>query len=423
MSNDLTRSPRSRKSSTERPKKPYTDFPLSPHASGTWQKKIRGKIHYFGKWGRVVKGKLTRIEGDGWKEALEIYKAQADDLHAGRTPRVKGDGLTIAGLCNRFLTAKQRALEAGEITARTFSDYRETTDRLVTTFGKTRLVDDLASDDFESLRADIAKVWGPVRLGNEVQWVRTVFKYGFESALIDKPVRYGPQFKKPSKSVLRKHRIASGKRLFEAGQLQTLIDAAGVPLKAMILLGINCGFGNADVANLPQSAVDLEGGWIRFPRPKTGIERRCPLWPETVEALKSALAERPKPKHPDDTDLVFVTKYGKRWVRTTLKEVTDDGPKHTPVDSTGLEFGKLLRERKLKRAGLGFYALRHTFRTIADATRDFPAVRLIMGHADGSIDDVYREHIDDSRLRAVVDHVHGWLFPPKDEKKAERGEA
>jgi integrase len=370
-----------------------------------------GKIKYFGRWGKVVNGKLTRIEGDGWKEALALYKAQADDLHVGRTPRVTGDELTIADLCNRFLTAKQRALEASEITARTFAEYRATTDRLVTTFGKSRLVDDLASDDFEALRANIAKAWGPVRLGNEVQRVRTVFKYGFESGLIEKPVRYGPQFKKPSKSVLRKHRVASGKRLFEADQLRTLIDAAGVPLKAMILLGINCGFGNADVANLPSSAVDLERGWIKFPRPKTGIERRCPLWAETVQALKQAIAERPTPKLAADADLLFLTKFGKRWVRTTITERTDEGPKHTPVDSTGLEFGKLLREHSLKRAGLGFYALRHTFRTIADATRDFPAVRLIMGHADGSIDAVYREHIDDDRLTAVVEHVRKWLRP------------
>lgn len=69
-----------------KPKKPYKDFPLPPHANGTWQKKIRGKIHYFGRWNRRVDGKLVRVPGDGWKEALGLYKAQADDLHAGRTP-------------------------------------------------------------------------------------------------------------------------------------------------------------------------------------------------------------------------------------------------------------------------------------------------------------------------------------------------
>ena len=90
----------------------------------------------------------------------------------------------------------------------------------------------------------------------------------------------------------------------------------------MILLGVNCGFGNADCSSLPLSAVDLEGDWMRFPRPKTGIDRRCPLWPETVVALKTAIAERPMSKGKADADLVFITKYGRRWVRTKGEEYT-----------------------------------------------------------------------------------------------------
>ncbi len=38
----------------------------------------------------------------------------------------------------------------------------------------------------------------------------------------------------------------------------------------MLLLGLNVGFGNSDIANLPQAALDLAGRWINFPRAKTG---------------------------------------------------------------------------------------------------------------------------------------------------------
>jgi len=81
--------------------------------------------------------------------------------------------------------------------------------------------------------------------------VRTVFKYAFESGLIDRPVRYGPQFKKPSASLMRRHRALQGPKLFTAEEIRRLLDAAGPSMKAMILLGINGGLGNSDCGNLP----------------------------------------------------------------------------------------------------------------------------------------------------------------------------
>ena len=118
-------SSRASRKAPDRPKKPYPDFPLSPHPRGQWQKKIRGTIYYFGRWARVVDGKLQRVEGDGWKEAYDAYKAVADDLHAGRAPRLTGDGLSVSELCNRFLTAQTRKVEAGEMSTVLFSGLQE----------------------------------------------------------------------------------------------------------------------------------------------------------------------------------------------------------------------------------------------------------------------------------------------------------
>jgi integrase len=396
-----SRKGRSRKAA-DRPKKPYPDFPLSPHPSGTWQKKIRGKIHYFGRWGRIRDGKMERVEGDGWKEALEEYKAVADDLHAGRTPRVKSEGLTVAGLCNHFLTAKTWKVSAGELSARSLMEYKEVTDLIVAAFGKTRLVEDLAADDFGKLRADFAERWGPVRLGNAITRVKSVFKYGLDNGLVEKPVRYGGEFKKPDKTVLRRHRAQSGGKMLEADQVRRLIDAADVQLRAMILLGVNAGFGNGDCATLPLSALDLDAGWLDYPRPKTGIARRCPLWPETAAAVREVLAVRPEPRKEGAAGLVFTTARGTPWIH-----FTSTGGR---IDNITIQFTLLLRRLGLHRPGIGFYVLRHVFRTVADIARDPVAIDVIMGHTDPSMGGHYRERVEDDRLRAVAGHVRTWLF-------------
>lgn len=388
--------------------KPRSDFPLFPHATGRWAKKVRGKLVYFGKCENDPKGEA----------ALTLWLDQRDDLLAGRTPRTTGEGLTVRDLCNRFLTAKTQQLETGEITNRTFADYKSTTDRIIRVFGKSRRVDDLASDDFEALRADITKTRGPVALGNEIQRVRVVFKYGYDAGLIEKPMRYGPTFKRPSRRVLRKVRNGNGERMFEAAEVHKMLAAASVQMRAMLLLGLNCGFGNHDCGTLPLSALDLDGGWIDYPRPKTGIKRRCPLWPETIEALRQAIATRPTPKDEADADLVFVTKYGQSWAKETSTNPVSAETRKL-IQAIDAAAAKKAKEEgteppaKLYRKGLSFYAARHTFETIGGESRDQVAVNHIMGHVDSSMAGVYRERISDDRLRAVVTHVHGWLYEVK----------
>jgi integrase len=246
----------------------------------------------------------------------------------------------------------------------------------------------------------MAERWGPVRLGNVITRIKSVFGYGLDNGLIDKAIRYGTEFRKPDKAVLRRRREQNGEKRLEADELLRLIKAAGVPLRAMVLLGLNCGFGNNDCATLPLSALDLDRGWLNFPRPKTGISRRCPLWPETLVALRRVLTERPEPRN-KAVDLVFVNSRGSPWVVTTEKRRTDNISGH---------FTNLQRETGLYRDGLGFYTLRHVFRTVADAARDPVAIDLIMGHADPSMGGHYRERVEDSRLEAVAEHVRRWLF-------------
>ena len=192
----------------------------------------------------------------------------------------------------------------------------------------------------------------------------------------------------------------------------------------MILLGINCGYGNADVGTIPIGAVDLQRGWVNYHRPKTEIERRCPLWPETVAAIREWLKGRPAPKDAAFATLLFLTRCGTPWHKGDGKLAIGDveGIEAKALNAmtdnpVAKEMVKLLKTVGLHRPGLAFYALRHTFETIGGETRDQVAVDTIMGHDRGDMASVYREKISDERLKVVTDYVHDWLFPPKAEKK------
>jgi hypothetical protein len=139
----------------------------------------------------------------------------------------------------------------------------------------------------------------------------------------------------------------------------------------------------------------LNGAWIAYARPKTGIPRRCPLWPETVTALREAIARRPEPLYVEAAGLVFVTGMGRPWLSRGIANPVSFAARH------------LMMLAGVHHKGVGFYTLRHVFRTVADAARDPAAIDLIMGHTMGGR---YRERIEDGRLRAVVDHVRHWLF-------------
>src|SRR5207302_315908 len=105
---------------------------------------------------------------------------------------------------------------------------KATADVIVAHFGKGRLAADAGPDDFAALRAKMAKWWGPVALGNAIQRVRSVFKFGSDNGMIDRPVIYGQRFKRPSNKTLRLNRAAKGPRMFEAAELRAMIAAAGM---------------------------------------------------------------------------------------------------------------------------------------------------------------------------------------------------
>ena len=75
-------------------------------------------------------------------------------------------------------------------------------------------------------------------------------------------------------------------------------------MRAMTLLAINGALGNTELALLPIKAVDLDTGWLDYPRAKTAVPRRVPLWSETIAAINESLRVRAEPTDwPSDESL------------------------------------------------------------------------------------------------------------------------
>lgn len=416
----------------KQPEKPRADFPLSLHkATGRWFKKLnvdgQPKYFYFGYVADDPRG----------VEAEKLYLHDLPYLEKGEAPPEYlpepvsyPDGLPLVDLADEFLMEKDELLLQGELSRRSYADYRRTCERLLDLLGKHRRVQELSHRDFRGVRITLSKTLGHVAIGNEMQRMRTIFKFGYDNGLLLSPVNFGTGFKKPKAKHIRKHRNQqkreNGLRMFQPEELRLILDAlegkevtllepdkTGKPVKvtlksrptlrAMVLMGSNCGLGNTDLAELRFDHLDLERGWLDYPRPKTECERTAPLWPETIEAIKLAIEQRKSPKDPENLNLVFLTVRGSRWVR-----VSETG---SPNDEVGKQFGRVLRELKMKRPGVGFYALRHGFETVGGNSRDQIAVNHIMGHVDGSMAGNYREDIEEDRLIGVAAHVRSWLWP------------
>ena len=377
-----------------KPEKPYPEFPLTATGNGQWAKKIKGRRYYFGVW-------------DDPDAALKEYLRVRDYLLNGKTPPPSDDDrITMRDVVNHCLTDKRHRMLSGELTERSFADLYSTGGILVEEF-RDQPVEDLTPTDFARFRAKLAKGRAPKTLGNLITRCRIFLNFAFNNCLIDRPVRIGTGFDMPSKLAMRKARQAAGSKLFSAEELRLLINNASQPLRSMILLAANSALGCTDLGGLKLSNIEQSTCWLDYPRVKTAVERRAPLWPETIEAINEWLARRPQAASEEHEELVYLTRFGQPFVRFSFNESTG---KPTKRDNVATEFGKLQGKLGISKPRRGFYGIRHTWRTVADRCRDQRAAACIMGHEMGDIASHYVERIDDDRLIAVSDYVREWLF-------------
>lgn len=365
-------------------------FPLFKHPRGYWCKTVLGKHRYFGKVADDPQG----------KEALRRWLREKDWRLAGLEPPPEGSGdvISVKFCCNEYLAAKESKLDAGNLAPRTWSELKTTCELLMKTIPPSLEAKLLQPAHFDKVLAAINKRYkSPNSRGKLVSQIKSIFKHAYSRGLIDRPTNFGTDFIKPPQIAYRQHENAKGDQSFTPAEIKALLAVADVNSRGMILLGLQGGLANTELAELPRSAV--KGDWIDWPRAKTATRRRIPLWAETKAAIDAAISSGP-----EGGELVFY--------RNKRGSTFCDGRR------SGGGVGKLFSElcEKAGVEGHSFYDLRRTFQTAAENMHpiDMAAIGAIMGHVAGSQDmsAKYRQNIADARLQAVTEHVRQWLGSP-----------
>ena len=151
----------------------------------------------------------------------------------------------MSELADELLNAKRVCTESGELSPRSLRDYHAGCAQIVEHFGKERLVSDCRPENFTAYRQKISKTRGLHSIGWAVTLTRMLFGFAYDSELIEKPIRFGQQFNKPTKKSMRLDRAKKqekhGLKMFQAEEIRQLADGASVQVKAMILLAVNGG--------------------------------------------------------------------------------------------------------------------------------------------------------------------------------------
>ena len=180
-------------------------------------------------------------------------------------------------------------------------------------------------------------------------------------------------------------------------EVELLVEKATGQLRLHLLMMLNCGMTQCDIADLLDEEVDWEAGRIIRKRSKTDDQPNTPtvsykLWPETFDLLRKYRSGKPT---------VLLTKSGGLWA---WEELGQDGKLHGS-DNIATNF-KRLRQRKDVSIAKSLKVFRKTSATRMEGSKDFRHFRpLFLGHApDGIGEKHYADHSP-----AYFDEAVCWL--------------
>jgi len=377
------------KSIKRKPEKPRPDWPLTASSNGQWVKKIKGRVYAFGRW-------------DEPENALARYVAEGNFIRVHGCRPIEDGSIRLDVGVKQFLDRqkdRRDGVVGKKISPRHFEDLKDVCGVVLKTFSRSRKIGTLRSSDFTNVYKTISvkkdgKKASPSTVRRNIANVKTFFNWLAKNDLIPNRINFGSDFVAPVRQTAADS--LEDDKEFSPAETWAMIKATTANTRAMIWLALNTGSNNACCANITIKALDLEEGVMTWKRHKARNKehakvRVIELWPETVDALKAAMFDRPEPKDAANENLFFLTRYGAKWDQWALSR----------------QIGKLKTELGINRDGVGFNSFRNVIETHGGT--DQVAINWVMGHIDPTIAVRYRNGVPSERIRTVTDNVRRWL--------------
>jgi integrase len=307
------------------PKLPYPGFPLRPHRNGHWYKSVwnrnakKTEQFYFGAWGDDPKGeRAMKDPALGWLARRDAIVAGIDNNRV----RIASNDHCLRELMSRFLTYKRARVTSGELSLTTLEGYLRETTAFTTFLKPSTPAGSLRPEHFSAYMKHLDQVRKLGRFARKrvVTYINTFLRFGEKNGWMTMPNR-GIEWVAPATdpdsmrlALARDGVVDYSDRLVTGQVIDALLKRSQPSFRAMILLGVNCGLGPADLGRLRWNMIDFESRHLIFPRPKTGVMRAGFIWKKTRKALlrvrtlkhhRAALLRHGK------KSLVFVTRKGR----------------------------------------------------------------------------------------------------------------
>lgn len=300
--------------------------------------------------------------------------AQVLELRQEKTPTNN----TVRQAVDEYLDSRLVDQKSGTITTGRYSWLRLALNRLSDFCGDSDL-DEFSGDCLSRYRAHLlTQKFSATHARECLAATRQFLRWSWETKRLDEL---------PRNLTSRGMRITIAKtepKSFEVADIKAILQHAGGKTKLYMLLALNCGMTQADIAAIKPDEYDQHAWTITRRRTKTAnceaVPKVCyPLWTATRELL-----DKYKSKNPER---LLVGKNGSALKTETL---TAKG-KLVRIDCIGLayrRFMRSLRNRGLSETNLPFKVFRKTAANLIRADYGMEYSGLFLGHSPRSLQDV-----------------------------------